>query len=78
MQVLKQLWHGLQKLALTVHRAVTWVLIAAVYVLAVGPLALWLRLLGRNVLEPFQPVPPSLWLPRREVPMTLERFRKQF
>lgn len=77
-QVLKQIWQGLQRVAQTVHRGVTWVLVALVFVLAVGPLSLWLRALGRSVLEPQQAGGSSFWLSRREVPLTLERFRKQF
>tara|TARA_B100001250_G_scaffold343963_1_gene312807 strand:+ start:356 stop:604 length:249 start_codon:yes stop_codon:yes gene_type:complete len=69
----KAFLHGILKLQ-------NWILMALVYVLAVAPVAILLKLFRHEMLDKSLPDPEakSYWVEKTDGPLTLERARKRF
>ena len=69
----KALLHGILKLQ-------NWILMALVYVIAVAPVAVFLKLFRREMLDrsPLNPEAKSYWVEKTDGPLTLERAKKRF
>ncbi len=62
-----------------ITRALNVVLVGLVFFLAIGPLSLVLRVMGKNILEPERSGDSgTFWIERAEIPPELERFSRQF
>ena len=79
MAPIARLGAGWMRIAQRLGEVQTVVLLTLVYATVLGPLALWLRLVGRaDLLALRQARGESFALPKQQVPTDLERCERQF
>lgn len=75
---LSALNHGWMRFGLLLHRITNPIVMALIYLLAIVPVGLLLKLFGKDPLRrAFQPDAPSYWIPREPGP-TSDTMRNQF
>lgn len=76
----KRMWVGWNRGVRRVMTAQTAILMAVAYVLAIGPVALVLRLLGRSMLDrkPADPAARTFWSKRTGRPLTMEEAARRW
>ncbi|MCB9795607.1 MAG: hypothetical protein H6741_23130 [Alphaproteobacteria bacterium] len=78
--LMKKVWRAWKGLAHHIITAQNYILMSLVYVLAVAPVAIVLKLTGHPVVKaPPEPGPDgSFWEPRTDGPMTMERANRMY
>lgn len=78
MPILRRLWGLWKAFAHRLGQVQTTIILSVVYLIAIGPISLISRVLGRDLLAQRRHERPSYWVALPEVTSTLERARKQF
>ena len=73
-----KLWEGLKAFQNRVAIALTIVLLFVLYFTVFAVVAIFARLLGKDLLHPDKPEPGTHWLKRGPVENTLEALARQF
>lgn len=80
LDLMKTVWRAWKGIAHRIITAQNWILMSLVYVVAVAPVALVLRVVGKQVVKP--PQPPgedgSFWEPLEDGPMTMDRANRMY
>ncbi|MBN1335495.1 MAG: hypothetical protein JXB39_05995 [Deltaproteobacteria bacterium] len=78
---LKRLWRAWKRVGLAVVALQNRILVGLVFVLGVGPTALWARIVGRRFLDrapPPEDVPASHWIPLEPRPASMDEAQRPF
>ena len=75
---LTRLWEGLKAFQNRVAIALTVVLLFILYFTVFAVVAIFARLLGKDLLHPLTPAPGTYWLQREPVDDKIESFIRQF
>jgi hypothetical protein len=78
MRIVRKLWAWWKAFAHVLGQIQTTILLSLVYLIAIGPIALVSRLIGRDLLGLRRSDNPSYWHPLPEVTASVERALKQF
>lgn len=80
LELFRRMWMGWQAFARALIRNQNVVLMGIAYVVALGPVALVSRLVGRKFLDraPADPRATTYWHPRRPSPMTMDEASRPF
>lgn len=80
LEIFKRLWVGWNGMARHILLAQNALLMGFTYVVALGPVALWFRLSGKQLVDrgPADPKAETYWQPRSGKPMTMDEATRQF
>lgn len=80
LELFKRMWVAWGAFARGLFTAQNWLIMGTAYIVAIGPLALWFRLTGRQLVDraPADPNANTYWRPRSGQPMTMDEAARQF